>query len=144
MSKKTVELTKTFYAPASVVFDAIAGGYLLRATGTIEESLKHDFRVDGEYSLNWKSLPTASCSGRYIEIIKDKLVKFTWTSRNCPGATDGETIVTVMLAGKDDSCEMKLVHEGLTAGICYDDHLAGWTSSYEEFGPILEALTVKV
>lgn len=144
MDKKTVELTRIFKAPVSVVFDAIAGGYLLRATGTIEESLKHDFRIGGEYSLNWQSLPAASCTGRYVEIVKDKLVKFTWTSLNCPGATDGETTVTVSLVQKDNGCEMNLVHEGLTVGICYDDHLAGWTSSYNEFVPILNSLGAKV
>jgi uncharacterized protein YndB with AHSA1/START domain len=131
MMMKTLELKKTIDAPASAVFAAIAQGQLLRSTAIIEKTFQHTFKVGGEYSLNWESKPEASCTGRYLEIVPSKLVKFTWNSRDCSGSTASETTVTVHLKEHNGNCELTLIHEGLTDGTCHDEHLKGWTYTLE-------------
>jgi uncharacterized protein YndB with AHSA1/START domain len=131
--KKSIELSKTFAAPASVIFDAISNGQLLKSTGVKPETFKHDFSVDGEYYLEWTSHDTGDCSGRYLQIEPNQSVKFTWHSRFHKAATNRDTVVTVTLTEDGKTTQMKLVHEGLDPGFCYEDHLAGWTSSVDEF-----------
>ena len=138
--KKTIELNKRFNAPVVVLFNAIKDGQLLRSTGVKPESFKHDFRTGGEFSLEWTSQTAGSCTGRYLQIDPNKQVRFTWNSRGCKGAPSSETIVTVTLKDCGKSTEMILVHEGLDAGFCYEDHLAGWTSSVDDFGANIERL----
>jgi len=133
MSKKTIELTKRFDAPAAVLFGAIKDGQLLKSTGVKPDSFKHDFRVGGAFSLEWSCKEGSACSGRYLEITPNQQVKFTWNSTGCEGATKEETIVTVTLKDHGKKTEMKLTHEGLITGISADDHLAGWTSSLDHF-----------
>jgi uncharacterized protein YndB with AHSA1/START domain len=128
---KTLELKKVMDAPANVVFEAIAQGQLLRSTAIIERTFKHTFKVGGEYFLNWQSKPQASCSGRYVEIVPNKLVKFTWNSKDCSGSTPSETTVTVHLKEHGGKCDLTLIHEGLPAGVCHDEHLKGWTYTLE-------------
>ena len=131
--KQTIELTKKYDAPVAVLFKAIKNGQLLKSTGVKPDSFKHDFRVGGDYSLEWTSAPGSVCTGRYLEIVPNEQVKFTWNSRGCNSAPSSETVVTVTLTDQGKTTEMKLVHEGLDAGFCYEDHLKGWTSTFEDF-----------
>jgi len=140
MDKKTIELSKRFDAPAVVLFNAIGDGQLLKSTGVKLETFKHDFRVGGEFSLEWSGKGSGACTGRYLQIDPNEKVKFTWHSSDCKGATNGETVVTATLKNLGKTTEMTLVHEGLGAGFCYEDHLAGWTSSLDEFHTALRNL----
>jgi uncharacterized protein YndB with AHSA1/START domain len=136
--KKTIELTKKFDAPVAVLFDAIKDGQLLKSTGVTPETFKHDFRVGGEFSLEWTSKTAGACTGRYLHITPNEQVKFTWSSTGCKSATKGETMVTIRLKDCGKTSEMLLIHEGLDAGFCYEDHLAGWTSSVNDFNAEIE------
>ena len=138
--KKTIQLSKKFDAPTVVLFNAIKDGQLLKSTGVKPESFKHDFRVGGEFSLEWASKTAGACSGRYLQIDPNRQVKFTWNSRGCESATNSETTVTVLLNDHGKVTEMILIHEGLDAGFCYEDHLAGWTSSIKDFDVQIERL----
>lgn len=140
MSKKTIELSKKFDAPAAVVFGAIKDGALLKSTGVKPESFKHDFRVGGEFSLQWTCTEGSACKGRYLEITPNEQVKFTWNSTGCEGATKEETIVTVLIKDLGTKSEMTLSHAGLYAGISADDHLAGWTSSLDQLATDIKHL----
>ena len=137
---KTLELTKSFDAPVTVVFDAIKEGQLLICTGVKAGSFKHDFKVGGEYTLSWAAKTDSICSGRYLEIKPNELVKFTWLSRGCDSSPAGETVVTVTLKDCGATTELTLVHEGLEPGLCYDDHLAGWTSTMVDLNAEIERL----
>ncbi len=139
--KKTIELKRTYDAPVSVMFDAIKDGQLFRSTGVKFNSFKHDFRVGGEYSLEWTSKTEGACTGRYLEIEPNKQVKFTWNSRGCESSPTSETIVTVTFKERGQKCEMVLTHEGLDAGFCYDDHLKGWTFTYDDLEKEIARLT---
>ncbi len=136
--KKTIELNKKFDAPVVVLFNAIKDGQLLKSTGVKPDSFKHDFRVGGEFSLEWTSKTAGACTGRYLEIAPNEKVQFTWNSRGCDSAPSSETIVTVTLKDLGKCTEMTIIHEGLDAGFCYEDHLKGWTSSVEDFQSAIE------
>ena len=140
MTTKALELKKIIDAPLTAVFDAIAQGQLLRSTAIIENTFQHNFKVGGSYFLNWKSRPEASCTGRYIAIEPNQLVKFTWNSTNCTGSTPGETVVTVHLNEHNGKCELTLIHEGLPAGVCFDEHLKGWTYTLDRMPSDVAAL----
>jgi len=142
IENKAIELTKKFNAPVAVVFDAIKDGQLLKSTGVEAASFKHDFRVGGEYSLEWTSAPGSVCRGRYLQIVPNQKVQFTWSSSGCKSASSSETTVTVTLLDHGKTSEMKLVHEGLDAGFCFEDHTAGWTSSLEKFLPGVGAVAL--
>ncbi len=134
-NKKTIELIRQFDCPVNIVFDAIKQGLLFKSTVIKEEGFVHNFSEGGTYKLEWKS--GGRCSGKYLQIIPNQLVKFTWKSEDCKAATSDNTTVTVSLISNNNGCQLKLVHDGLDDGFCYEDHLAGWTSSLEDFGPLL-------
>jgi uncharacterized protein YndB with AHSA1/START domain len=141
-NKATIELTKKINAPASTVFQAIKEGMLFKSTGIHADTFKHDFREGGKYSLRWTCVEGASCSGKYIRIEQGKLVQFTWHSLDCEGATNSDSIVTVSIVEHGGTTELKLVHEGLDAGVCHDDHLKGWTTSLVEFITMFNSATL--
>lgn len=126
-----IDLTRQFDCPVEVVFDAIGKGLLLKSTGIHDESFIHEFSEGKKYSFQWKS--GGRCSGTYQQIVPKELVTFTWKSEGCKHPPTSETLVTVTLSAQGRGCELKLVHEGLDAGLCFDDHLAGWTGSLDEF-----------
>lgn len=130
---KTIALIKQIHAPAHVVFEAISKGVLLDSTGVKATTLKHDFRVGGLYSLDWACLDGASCSGKYLEIVPNELVRFTWHSKGSESATTSDTVVTVTITEQNGKTQLKLVHEGLLRGFVHDDHLKGWQSSVDDF-----------
>jgi uncharacterized protein YndB with AHSA1/START domain len=138
--KKTIELVKTFAAPVAVLFDAIKDGQLLRSTNVQPSTFKHDFRVGGDFYLEWTCKTGGLCTGRYLQIVPNEKVQFTWNSKGCDSSPSSETTVTVMLKGVGKSCQMRLTHEGLDAGLCYEDHLAGWTSSLEDFATMISQM----
>lgn len=129
-NKKMLEVTKSIPGAASAVFGAIRDGVLFKTTGLEEKSFKSDFREGGKYELEWKS--GGKCSGRYIQIIPDRIVCFTWNSVECKGGTNKDTQVTITLESDGKNCLLKLVHEGLDSGFSYEDHLKGWTSSLDD------------
>jgi len=142
VSGKNIEMTRKFKAPVEIVFAAIEKGLLLKCTGLKEENFVNNFSQGGSYSLAWKS--GGRCSGSYLQIVPLQKVKFTWKSEDCQGATTDDTVVTVTLFAHGNECELKLVHEGLDAGFCYEDHFAGWTSSLDDFVLDLNKLTATV
>src|SRR6185295_10301744 len=105
---KTIELTKAINAPLSSVFAAIKDGMLFRATQV--KTFQHEFRVGGAWSLVWEEEP-AKGFGKYIEIVPERLIRFTWTSADHKSATGRETLVTVTLSPTKGGCILKLVHE---------------------------------
>ena len=136
---KTIELHKPFNAPAAIVFQAIADGMLFKVTGADEETMENDFREGGSYQIFWKTFGTGT--GQYLKIVPHSLISFTWNTtctvkdgaRHC--VNDGtlrDTLVTLSLAETADGCHLTLVHEGLEAGIIFEDHLRGWTTSLED------------
>ena len=131
MQKKSISLVREYEAPAAILFDAIRQGALFRSTGIREAHFRHDFREGGQYSLEWKS--KGKSSGRYLEIVENKRISFTWTSTDCNSATPDETKVTVTIIDCGERSTLQLVHDGLADGFCFDDHLKGWTESLSEF-----------
>jgi|688.fasta_scaffold219950_3 uncharacterized protein YndB with AHSA1/START domain len=133
MDKTAIELSRTFQAPVAVLFEAIKDGMLLKSTGVNPETFTHDFRVNGQYSLDWVN-HGGTCKGRYLQIIPNNKVQFTWNHvHQCKSAPGQETIVTVTLKDHGKTCEMLLVHEGLDPGDCYAEHHRGWTTSLDDF-----------
>ena len=63
--------------------------------------------------MEWTAVVGAACTGEYVQIDRNKQVKFSWTSTGCKSATNSETLVTVTLKEHGDTTEKKLVHEGL-------------------------------
>jgi uncharacterized protein YndB with AHSA1/START domain len=138
---KTIELEKEIKASATTVFLAIKSGLLFKSTGITEEAFENDFRENGTYRLRWKSGAECGgkCEGRYVQIVPNQLVSFTWNSTDCKGATNRDTLITVTLKEQRGICFLKLVHEGLEDGFSHEDHLRGWITSLEDFPKLVTA-----
>lgn len=130
-SRKNIELVKLMGGTTEDVFQAISMGMLLVSTGIKTKSFEHDFREGGSYTLEWNQ--GGFCTGRYLKIVANQLVSFSWKSSAHPCATIGETTVTVTLTPQGQNCELRLVHSGLEPGQVFDGHFQGWTESLATF-----------
>ncbi len=113
------------------MFTAIQLGLFLMHLGVKKGTFVHDFREAGNYSLECNS--GAFCSGMYMKIVPLQAVQFSWKSVGTPGATVGETMVTVTLTDKGANCDLAIEHAGLDEGKSYDEHLAVWQATLNAF-----------
>jgi len=77
-------------------------------------------------SFRFELVPGEFCSGRYVEVVPDRRVVFTWgwESDALPVAP-GSTTVEVDLSERDGVTHVRLTHRGLDAAI-RDMHEDGW------------------
>jgi uncharacterized protein YndB with AHSA1/START domain len=78
------------------------------------------------------------CSGRYVEVVPDRRVVFTWgwESGALPVAP-GSTTVEVDLSERDGVTHVRLTHRGLDAAI-RAMHEEGWTRYLARLSAVLE------
>jgi uncharacterized protein YndB with AHSA1/START domain len=67
-------------------------------------------------------------SGRYLEVIPDAKLVFTWTWRSAP---ERESLVTVALRPDGDGTLLTLTHEQFADEDARDKHASGWTSGLD-------------
>ena len=103
-SERERVVTRTFNAPARLVFDAWTRPDLMKRWWVPKSvpmslvSCEMDVRVGGKYRLTFKSesIPSMDFFGRYIEVIPN--ARLVWTNEE--GGEDGST-TTVTFAEKD-------------------------------------------
>jgi uncharacterized protein YndB with AHSA1/START domain len=89
-------------------------------------------------SFRFELLPGEFCSGRYVEIVPDRRVVFTWgwESGALPVAP-GSTTVEVDLSERDGVTHVRLTHRGLDAAM-RDMHTDGWARYLARLEAVLE------
>jgi uncharacterized protein YndB with AHSA1/START domain len=87
-------------------------------------------RVDGAFRLVMRGSHGAEheVSGRYLEVVANAKLVFTWTWRSTP---DWESLVTVALRPDGDGTLLTLTHEQFLDEDTRDKHVSGWTSGLD-------------
>ena len=129
--KKSVEVTREFRTSPDLLFKGIASGLLFRDTGIINETLELHFEPGGTFSFEWVS--GGRCFGTFAEIVENERVVFSWETVECDAPTEGATEVTIQLTGHGANTVLKLTHGGIPSGKSYENHLHGWTTSFDDF-----------
>jgi uncharacterized protein YndB with AHSA1/START domain len=89
-------------------------------------------------SFRFELIPGEFCSGRYVELVPDRRVVFTWgwESGALPVAPDSTT-VEVDLAERDGVTSVRLTHRGLDAAM-RPLHEEGWERYLARLAAVLE------
>jgi uncharacterized protein YndB with AHSA1/START domain len=98
------------------------------------QSADVDLRVGGKYQVTLQSgdCGTMQVNGVYREIKSPSRLVFTWGWEN-PEGQRSETLVTVDLADRNGSTEVKVTHEGFADAETCDKHEHGWNSCLDKF-----------
>jgi uncharacterized protein YndB with AHSA1/START domain len=89
-----------------------------------------DARVEGRFQLVMRAADGGehAVSGRYLEVVRDAKLVFTWTWRSAP---ERESLVTVVLRPDGDGTLLTLTHEQFVDEDARDAHASGWTSGLD-------------
>ena len=86
-----------------------------------------DFQVGGEYQMSFKNLTTSkshSFGGKYLEIIPNKLLKYT-DQFDDPNLL-GQMLTTITLREVNCGTELNIVQEGIPDMIPVEQCYLGW------------------
>jgi len=112
----TFTVQKTIKSSAKKVFEAFSKASVISKWFTTNHT--HTFKAGGKYKNGDKD------EGRYIEIKKDKLIRFTWENRDhCPGT---EVCIKLYKNGKNNTT-ITLTHSKLETEKHLNDMKMGWT-----------------
>lgn len=126
------ELIERWFAPGnmtvpSATCDLREGGkYRIEMQGALEAWMAERPNEDRSYR--------TAASGRYVRIVPNELLVFTWKGDWNPE----ETLVTVSLRDVEGGTELSLTHERFGTESSRDRHQHGWTGSTEKLARVLE------
>ena len=89
-----------------------------------------DAREGGSFRLVTRGMDGAEreASGRYLEVVPDAKLVFTWSWRSAP---ESESLVTVALRPDGDGTLLTLTHAQFLDEETRDQHAEGWTSTLD-------------
>ena len=87
-------------------------------------------RVEGRFQLVMRGADGAehAVTGRYLEVVPDAKLVFTWTWQSAP---ERESLVTVALRPDGEGTLLTLTHEQFADEDARDKHASGWTSGLD-------------
>jgi uncharacterized protein YndB with AHSA1/START domain len=102
----------------------------MHPSGTEMLHAEVEARVEGRFQLVMRGADGAehAASGRYLEVVPDAKLVFTWTWRSAP---ERESLVTVALRADGEGTLLTLTHEQFADEDSRDKHAAGWTSGLD-------------
>jgi uncharacterized protein YndB with AHSA1/START domain len=89
-----------------------------------------DAREGGSFRLVMRGTDGAEheASGRYLEVVPDAKLVFTWSWRSAP---ESESLVTVVLRPDGDGTLLTLTHAQFLDEETRDQHAEGWSSALD-------------
>jgi uncharacterized protein YndB with AHSA1/START domain len=136
-------LTRVFDAPRELVFEAWTDPDRVAAwwgpKGFTTVSYDMDIRPGGTYRFCMRSPQGIDYwkQGVYREVAAPERLIFTFTWVNTDGSLGQEMLVTVTFAVEGEKTRMTF-HQGPFETVAeHDDHLRGWTSTFERFAGYL-------
>ena len=102
----------------------------MHPSGTEMLHAEVEARVEGRFQLVMRGADGAehAASGRYLEVVPDAKLVFTWTWRSAP---ESESLVTVALRPDGDGTLLTLTHAQFLDEQTRDQHAEGWTSTLD-------------
>lgn len=137
-----IRIEKLFSLPAPKVFQALAEGRLLNNCGGDSSSLEIDFKVGGGYRVNFLGHGVVCC-GKYLEIIPNRKVVFTWGDEGSNGGFP-KTQVAIDLISEGDQTRLVLTHTGFADQEVSESHDQGWNSGLEDLSSELVKGQVRI
>lgn len=131
-----LKIERTIGKSVSDVFRALSQGKLFMNCGAASDSLKIDFRVGGEYFIQFKN-KTLTNFGKFLDIQPDKKIVFSWCQEFGPEQKP-DTQVTIELFPESDKTRLVLVHTGFKSESLCEQHRGGWTAGLVDMGSELE------
>jgi len=138
-------ITRTINAPCALVFRAWTEPEQMVQWWSPEEiecrSVEADSKIGGTYRIHMVSKEGDHIvSGKYTQIIPEKLIQFTWKweTDDMPGTT-----VTVQFKALENKTQLTLIHEGFVVKEDADSHNGGWSSAIEKFTRLIEANAIR-
>ena len=140
-SEREVVITRTFNAPAQLVFEAWTKPELMRrwwvpkSSGLTLLSCEMDVRTGGTYRFVFHSAPEGmACFGRYLEVSPHS--RLVWTNEE---GGDAGQISTMTLEDRGDTTRMVL-HELYPSGETFDAAAGAYDGMPESFDQLDELL----
>ena len=137
-----LKVEKTISKPSAEVFRAIGEGRLFLNCSGRNETLKVDFRVGGEYRLEFAGHDKYN-HGKFLEIIENKKIVFTWCQDPTLSLTP-DTTVTIVLQDAGKSTHLTLTHVGFKDQVVCDMHRGGWTGGLNDLANEITEGTLKI
>ena len=131
-----LKLERTIGRPVSDVFRALAQGKLFMNCGAASDTLKMDFRVGGEYFIQFKN-KTLNNFGTFLLIEPDKKIVFSWCQTFGPEQKP-DTQVSIELFPLGDKTQLVVLHSGFVSQEICEAHLGGWTAGLADMAAELE------
>ena len=132
IAKRTLVLTRTFQAPAALVFDAWSDPkHLVRWWGPNDFTLPHceqDFRVGGRYRFCMRG-PDGSdhwVRGEYTLIDRPHRLVFTWLREDADGDIWCDTVVAITLEQRGAVTLLTLNQTTFATVPHCEEHSVGW------------------
>lgn len=132
IAKRTLVLTRTFHAPAALVFDAWSDPkHLVRWWGPNDFTLPHceqDFRVGGRYRFCMRG-PDGSdhwVRGEYTMIDRPHRLVFTWLREDADGDIWCDTVVAITLEQRGAVTLLTLNQTTFATVPHCEEHSIGW------------------
>lgn len=104
----------------------------MHPSGTEMIRAEIDARVDGRFRIVMRGRDGQEhdASGRYLEVMPDAKLVFTWAWRSTP---EDVSRVTVMLKPDGAGTWLTLTHEQFADEAARDDHEEGWSEALDKF-----------
>ena len=131
-----LKIERTIGRPVGDVFAALAQGKLFMNCGAASDSIRIDFRVGGEYFIQFKN-KTLNNFGTFLEILPEKKIVFSWCQEFGP-AQKPDTQVTIELFPEGEATRLVLVHAGFNTPALCEAHTGGWTAGLTDMAAELE------
>jgi uncharacterized protein YndB with AHSA1/START domain len=132
-----VKVERNFAQPAQAVFKALAEGRLFYNCGGAPSTTKIDFRVGGKYSVFFSNAEM-TVHGKFLEIVQDKKIVFTWGDEGSSEGFPKNTIVSIELFVEGLNTKLVVLHSGFADKEEADAHNDGWCAGLDDLSAELE------
>ncbi|MBL7670328.1 MAG: SRPBCC domain-containing protein [Bdellovibrionaceae bacterium] len=129
MSTLSLSIKKEYAVSTKILFDALSRGALFSATGALPDTLEFDFRVGGQYRVDWDKSQYAH--GEFIEIVPNEKIVFTWTGISTVGTFKDNVVTITLKSVAGERSELTLQHTGFDSDVVRKDHETGWNESLQ-------------
>jgi uncharacterized protein YndB with AHSA1/START domain len=149
LEKKEIRVSWRYPYPRETIFRAISEGRLLMTCGSKMDEFRHDFRVGGTWQFAYgKGGPTKTCRGKYLEIVPNERIRFTWDELNNfykeESSPDSSSEVTATLTTKGVYTHLEIVHNKVENVECAHSFHQGWTEVLALFLDEIDGTTLRL
>ena len=106
-----------WFGPEQTIVDSVSADMDVRVCGHFRIGFRTDY---GEYH---------EVGGRYIEVVPDRRLVFSWAWHSTP---ERQSQVTVVLRDEGDVTLLTLTHDKFFDGAARDGHRRGWTGTLDK------------